>query len=66
MGACGNPNLPIEMAEGRVKDRANEPAAHDTTKLPEETTVSAYPRIRSIRSSSKPLNLNGERHLNAK
>src|ERR1700730_3448634 len=44
MGACENPNLPVEMAEGRVKDRANEPAAHDTTKLPEETTVSTYPQ----------------------
>jgi hypothetical protein len=44
MGACENPNLPVEMAEARVKDRANEPAAHDTTKLPEETTVSAYPQ----------------------
>jgi hypothetical protein len=35
MGACENPNLPVEMAEGRVKYRANEPAALDTTKLPE-------------------------------
>ena len=49
MGACENPNLPVEMVEGRVKYRANEPAAHDTTKLPEP-----YPRIRSIRSSSTP------------
>src|ERR1700682_6284913 len=49
MGACENPNLPVEMAEGRVKYRANEPAAHDTTRLPEP-----YPRIRSIRSSSTP------------
>jgi len=59
MGACENPNLPVEMVEGRVKYRANEPAAHDTTKLPEP-----YPRIGTIRSSSTPSN--GERHLNAK
>jgi hypothetical protein len=59
MGACENLNLPVEMVEGRVKYRANEPAAPDTAKLPEP-----YPRIRSIRSSSTPSN--GERHLNAK
>jgi hypothetical protein len=56
MGACENPNLPVEMVEGRVKYRANEPAALDTTKLPEP-----YPQHPLVEHTS-----NGERHLNAK
>jgi len=53
MGACENPSLPVEMAEGPVKDRANEPAAPYTTRLPEETTVSAASARRAHLQTAK-------------
>jgi hypothetical protein len=57
-GACENPNLPVEMADGLSKiGQMNRRTLHDEIARRND-------RNRSIRSSSTPSN--GERHLNTK